>query len=180
MCGQFQTRHPIESEPLNRLLPPPCSQAELQALLHYNPRTGTFTWKISKGANAQVGAVAGYASDYYRIMINGKEYRAHKLAWYYVYGVWILIDHKDCDTLNNRLKNLRPASESQNMCNRRMKRTLDLPKGVSRGRRGVGFRARIMVNRIQHSLGVFQTVDAAALAYKKAAKKLHGEFARVA
>ena len=54
------------------------------------------------------------------ITVDGKRYRAHRLAWLYVYGAWPLgrLDHEDTDRQNNRIKNLRPASNAENLHNR--------------------------------------------------------------
>jgi hypothetical protein len=96
--------------------------------------------------------------------------------------VWLFdhmpqIDHKNGDGLDNRKRNLRPATHSQNQCN-----TLGhhgrkcAHKGVTqvRGR----FRANITVGGRQRFLGSFADERSAAQAYAAAAQLLHGPFAR--
>jgi hypothetical protein len=52
-------------------------------------------------------------------------------------------------------------------------------KGVHFWKARKKFRALISKDGKQHYIGVFPTAEAAALAYNKAAKKLHGKFARL-
>ena len=98
-------------------------------------------------------------------------------------GPW-LADHIDGNGLNNRRENLRSATASQNMWNRRPQRSARSPlKGVQprpAGKRTPArFRARITIDRKTISLGDHETAQAAALAYDRAAEKLFGDFARL-
>ena len=54
-------------------------------------------------------------------------------------------------------------------------------KGVYRARGSIkkNYRAQIKANKKTYYLGSFEKTDKAGAAYKKAAKQLHGEFARV-
>jgi hypothetical protein len=90
-------------------------------------------------------------------------------------------DHINRNKLDNRRGNLRRATHSQNMCNRVVKSRL--PKS---GYRGVVWRvargkwsACINVKRKEHFLGYFADKEDAARAYDDAARRLHGEFARL-
>ena len=85
------------------------------------------------------------------------------------------VDHKDRDRQNNRWDNLRLATVSQNRMNCGIKSRSGLPKGVkfNKGRYG----ARIVVDKVDHWLGTFDTPEEACQAYKAAANDLHGEFA---
>jgi hypothetical protein len=111
-------------------------------------------------------------------MIGKKEYREHRLAWFYVHGVWPaqLLDHINADVADNRIANLREATPSQNCCNRRIQsRNSTGFKGVSR--RKYAWEANIMLNGKPRYLGHFKTPIAAHEAYLAAADELHGEFA---
>ncbi len=90
------------------------------------------------------------------------------------------IDHRDCDGLNNRRSNLRPASDFQNACNRsKQEGTSSRFKGVAWNKRKRNWEAYIKVNRKKQYLGNFGDEIDAALAYNKAAIQLFGEFANV-
>lgn len=84
------------------------------------------------------------------------------------------IDHRNRDTLDNRKGNLRPATHSQNMANRRSWSRTGF-KGVHRT--ACGWRAQITKHGRKTHLGVFSSPDAAARAYDEAARRTHGEFA---
>jgi hypothetical protein len=158
------------------------SRARLRALLHYHPQTGEFRWLKRVSPSIQPGDMAGTLDNqgYRRIIIKGRPYRAHHLAWFYMKGKWcrLVIDHRDGDPANNRWNNLRSATRSQNSANRRLHRNNACGlKGVSA--HGDRWCATICKNgRIRH-LGLFPTPQAAHAAYAKAARKLFGEFARM-
>lgn len=90
----------------------------LVSLLHYDELTGIFTWRHDRG-HGLAGKVAGTRTlhGYWQISINDRLYRAHRLAWFYVHGVWParVLDHIDGDRLNNRLNNLRDISPKENV-----------------------------------------------------------------
>src|SRR5574337_1093125 len=95
----------------------PLAQEKLKELLEYNPVSGDFYWKVNRG-NARAGDKAGTikvvkdAWSCISIMVSGKHYLAHRLAWFYIYGEWpdTDIDHKDGNSLNNAFLNLRLAT----------------------------------------------------------------------
>ena len=90
----------------------------------------------------------------------------------------IEVGHINGDSLDNRRCNLRLATRAQNACNTRMRShsTIGL-KGVERD--GKRYRARITVGGKRLPLGSFDSKEEAYSAYCKAAKELHGEFARL-
>ena len=88
------------------------------------------------------------------------------------------VDHVDRDGLNNRRENLRLSTPAQNQQNQR--RHIDSTTGYKGVRYNKGkWMARISVNKVRVYLGVFETPEAAYAAYCDAAKKYHGEFARL-
>jgi hypothetical protein len=151
----------------------------LRELLDYNPATGVFKWKLSYRMRRK-GLVAGrrHGGWYWCIRVDSREYLAHRLAWLYVYGRWPLdqIDHINGIRFDNRIANLREATNSQNKQNRKPK--VAGLKGVYRQKNR--WRARITINRRCLYLGTFSTPEAASAAYREAAIKHFGEFARFA
>jgi HNH endonuclease len=153
----------------------------LRELLHYDPATGVFTWRVTNSNRAPAGHVAGSPNKrgYIAIGIAGKTYYAHRLAWLYMTGSWPEddVDHRDLDKSNNRWSNLRPATRSQQIANTKARKTNRCGlKGVCE-RRG-RYMATITKNGEQYYIGDFPSPEMAAAAYEAKAKALFGEYAR--
>lgn len=147
--------------------------------MEYSKHTGLFLWRMQRGNSVTVaGSIAGTtrADGYVRIKIDGNFYRAHRLAWFYVTGIWPSdqIDHKDRNRSNNRWNNLRQATRSQNGAN--MTRVKSSLKGAFKD--GNRWRSHIKVSGRCIYLGMFGSPESAHSAYVEAAKKYHGEFSR--
>ena len=157
----------------------------LRQLLHYDPTTGIFVRRIAVGRHGchKAGTVAGHLNakhGYVTIRVDGRSYLAQRLAWLYKTGRWPKkqIDHEDQDRTNDRFKNLREATNTQNHQNKKT-RNVNGFKGISLsngGRYGDRWYARIKVGRKTKYLGSFDTKDEAHLAYAEAAKLHFGEF----
>jgi len=95
----------------------------LRELLEYDPETGVFIWKTGRGS-VKAGSVAGSkeANGYVRIRCDGGRYMAHRLAWLYVHGEFPPeeIDHINGVRDDNRLRNLRCVSRTENTRNQRL------------------------------------------------------------
>jgi hypothetical protein len=93
----------------------------------------------------------------------------------------LLVDHRNNNSLDNRRDNLRLATHSQNTCNRRMNKSNASSqfRGVSLFRSRRIWYARIKIHGKSIFLGYFDSEIDAAKAYDNAAKKYHGEFARL-
>ena len=157
----------------------------LLKLLHYEPSTGVFTWRESPccriPAGARAGSVNTSRSDqpYWNIMVNAKNYRSGRLAWLYMTGKWPKreIDHRDGNPLNDVWSNLRPATSTQNKANQKIRRDNKTGfKGVHPCRNR--FSARAHIRGVYKHLGVFDTAEEAAAAYRQATVAVHGEYVR--
>jgi hypothetical protein len=152
----------------------------LRKLLNYAPATGVFRRRVRKGPY-NVGAIAGTIhppKGYRQIYIDGKFYRANRLAWLYMTGKWPkleigYINHKTSDT---RWANLRAMTPSQRRATSRTRNKLGV-RGVWITKSGK-YVAAIRVAGKKRYLGVFDTVEKASVAYARAAKDTFGQFAR--
>lgn len=159
------------------------SLAQLRRILSYDAETGTFVWVCPPDNHPRlIGVAAGTVGPdgYVAIKIDGRKYKAHRLAWLYVHGELpkSRIDHRDGNQFNNSIENLRLATQSQNCANCARKRGKKLPKGVRYMRNK--YQARIGAGHKLIHLGTYHTVHAAAAAYETAARRIYGEFARPA
>ena len=91
-----------------------------------------------------------------------------------------MVDHINGDKLDNRKSNLRFCNKAKNAMNCKVhKHNTSGYKGVAWHKQAKKWRAYIVLNDKQKSLGVFNSKEEAALAYNKAAIELFGEFAKV-
>ena len=108
-----------------------------------------------------------------------KAYKEHRLIWLYHYGVWPdnQLDHINGIRDDNRIENLREATNQQNMFNRKsVKSSTSQYKGVSWNKQLKKWSANYKINSEQIRLGVFSDEIDAANAYDKATVELHGSY----
>lgn len=154
----------------------------LRQVLHYDPLTGVFTWRMKLSNAAPVGKIAASVVGNYRgACIDGIKYYLHRLAFLYMTGAWPKheVDHWNGVGSDNRWKNLREATSGQNKANRVPTSSVGI-LGVNRSsaRCRHPFEASICSGGYRRRIGYFDTVEEAAAAYAKAAVEVHGEFAR--
>jgi hypothetical protein len=136
-------------------------------------RYGNLKWTVS-GKDGKFYAVRGVKTSPEEIMITSM----HREMMNALKGV--LVDHKNGNNLDNRRSNLRLATPTENSCNRRkMRDGTSRYKGVCFHRRRGKYVARIKIHRKSIFLGEFDSELEGAKAYDAAAKKHHGEFARL-
>lgn len=132
--------------------------------LNYDPASGIFTWKIARG-KSKVDKIAGCVDcfGYIVIRIDGMNYKAHRLAWLYVYGDWPSdsIDHINGIKTDNRLINIRDVTGRENSLNKKVHREGKLPY-VSKTKNNK-WRAYFYLDNKQKWVGVY---DDQEIAYK--------------
>lgn len=162
--------------------------AYLHECFSYDPWTGDLTWKerpiehfkSSRGRNianaTYAGKIAGAMSHGYNsVVIGASGYRAHRIIWAMVYGEWPKdqIDHINLDRTDNRIANLRLATNGENSCNRFSQSNNKCGyKGVSYHKASGKYEAK--VSKVY--LGLFQTAELAYAACCAARESMHGEF----
>lgn len=160
-------------------------QETLQALLRYEPDTGKLFWKERplemfkserswKMWNTRFAGMEAFASigrqGYFQGGLYNKTRYAHRVIWKLRHGVEPdQIDHLDGDRTNNRLHNLREVSAAENRKNqRRPERNVSGVIGVGWSDQRKKWRAQIQVDGKCKHLGLFEDLEAAAIARKEA------------
>lgn len=156
---------------------------DVSQVFSYDPESGTIRWKISPRMNIHAGTVAGSVDrkGYRIIRYRNFGFKAHRLAWMLYARSWPAgqIDHINMIRDDNRIENLREATNGENKWN-----TL-AQSNNSHGSKGVAWDAqrqrwvaRIMVRGRRMKIGRYGTREEAAQAYAAAAEKHAGKFAR--
>lgn len=153
--------------------------ADIRAQIAYDPSTGEFKWLVNKqGAAARIGASAGCRRDdnYVQLVIDGRRYFAHRLAWQLTHGdipAGAEIDHIDHDPSNNRIENLRLVTTSGNRKNRSAdSRNKSGVNGVYWATHANAWAAQIRSERRTRHLGYFKDLADAAAARKAAEQSM--------
>lgn len=150
------------------------TQDELRALVRYEPdgRLIALTRRGSVGAGVAIGSVkkTGKNAGYGQAEVDGKPYGLHRLVWFYHRGTWPKeIDHMNGDRLDNRIENLRPADRHVQMQN--IHRAIGAVGLLGVSKEGKRFKASIVINGKQRSIGRFITAQQASDAYWAARKE---------
>ena len=155
------------------------TQERLKQCVYYNEITGVFT-RISCGQNpSRIGKPTGTLTNhgYLRMRVDKQLYSAHRLAWLYVHGAFPdgQIDHINGDRTDNRIANLRAATNQQNSENQHAPRSNSKLKmrGVSWHKLAKKYVAQIVVAGKKKHLGCFDTPEEAYSSYVSAKKSSH-------
>lgn len=159
------------------------TEDRLREVLRYDHESGVFTWLVRLADNVKAGTEAGcIAKTGYRLIaIDKRQHRAHRLAWLYVYGSFpaAQIDHINGDRGDNRIANLRPATNAENNRNvgARANNTSGF-KGVSFFKKTGRWKAQATINGKNKHIGYYASPEEASAAYEAYVKPHHGEYFR--
>jgi len=151
---------------------------EIKQSFYY--KDGDLYWqKSSKGTKKD--AKAGWKSKTcIQIEFNQKNYKAHRVIFLLHYGYLPkIIDHIDGNPHNNKIENLREATQSQNLMNAKLR------KNNTSGFKGVSFLenkkkwlAQADLNKKHYYLGIFDTKEQAINAANEFRKQHFKDFFR--
>lgn len=156
------------------------TQERLKELFDYDPMTGWFTNRFSRGRakiGERAGSSSGHIQGYRRLVVDYERVYEHQAAWLYVYGEWIEeLDHNDRDGSHNAISNLRPCTRTQNNCNTRQATGQSGLRGAYLDSRSLKWYSKIQFGDMVTYLGSFNTAEEAHEAFEAAAEQFHGEF----
>jgi hypothetical protein len=143
-------------------------------------REGDLYWKVArKGTKKHKKAGTLNLHGYMQTQINGKIYKNHRII-FMMFNGWLpeQIDHIDRNTLNNSINNLRPATNTQNQCNSKVRITSQSGiKNVRWEKRRNKWQVRLKINGKDKHIGYFNDLETAKAKAIEARKLYYGEFA---
>ena len=152
-----------------------------QEYLHqwFNYVDGNLYYKKSK-SKIKIGQKAGWlsSSGYYRIKIDGIDYSLHRVIFKYHYGhIPEVVDHIDGNKSNNKIENLRPATQSWNViCTNKRSNNTSGHKNISWHSQSKKWWVRVYVNGKRKSFGLYKNIEDAVKMAKQARINNHGGF----
>ena len=150
----------------------------------FEHRDGKLYWRTVAHPNKKylVGQEAGsiHQTGYRHVSWLGKVHKVHRLIFLLEHGYLPPeIDHINSDRQDNRLKNLRPATRSENQCNRNaLSNNTSGYAGVSWHGKSKAWVVRLMKNGKSKSIGYFKDLELAGLVSAEARSLYHGAYAK--
>lgn len=149
------------------------NKEELENRFVFDVERGEICYRIKIKAN-NAGDVAGTkrSDGYTRIRIGRKAYFAHRLIYFIATGTQPeYLDHKNGDKSDNRISNLRVATNSENMCNHQKR----APQGIYL--RFKKWHGRVMKDYRTHRITPTRDKEEAMRRMIELRQSLHGRFA---
>ena len=151
------------------------TQERLKELFEYDEERGALIRKTSRGGS-KAGTVAGTIRKDGRLetTIDRVTYLVNRLMWMFHYGEdpsEMIVDHRNEDCSDDRIENLRLATNGQNLIN------VSKTKGYCWDKVNKKYMAKIQINGITKFIGRYLTEAEARAAYVEKARKVFGEFA---
>jgi len=154
------------------------TQEIVNDLLKYED--GNLYWKKDVAKNVKTGSKAGCFDKfkYVLIKINKKIYKAHHIVWIIHHGYKPkMIDHIDGNPSNNRIENLREATNSQNQWNKKVyKYSKSGIRGVTWCKKNNKWKTGCKLDGKNYYFGMFENLLEAKEAVQKFQKSKFGEF----
>ena len=156
------------------------TQQQLKEYLEY--RNGHLWWIKKSARRIKVGQQFGYYDNrgYIQGWLKGRTYLEHRLVWLYHNGKWPkeCIDHINGIRDDNRIENLREATNQQNNFNRKSREgSSSQYKGVCWDKKGKKWVVHYRYKGKLYYVGRYECEEEAAEAYQKATEHLHKEYA---
>jgi hypothetical protein len=153
------------------------SYQEAHQWFFYDKTDGNLYWKMRPSNNVLWGDKVGGKDKkgYIVFQLNGKTYRAHNIIYVMQHGDGSIppdktVDHADKNSSNNRIENLRLATDRQQHINKNT-------RGFCWHKRDNKWQTRHKTAGKNESLGYFTTALQARLAYERHTSALEPEFA---
>ena len=146
-------------------------------------KNGKLFWKskLNQFSRVKIGSETGYlASDgYIRTKIKQKLYGNHQIIFLMFNGyIPEQVDHINRDRLDNRIENLRAATNSQNQHNKSIaKNNTSGIQGVTWNKNAKKWYVQLMFKKKQMYFGAYKDLELAELVISEVRKKYHGDFA---
>lgn len=124
--------------------------------------------------------IAMGAKRYARVSVDGKAQALHRMIYLWHHGILPkTLDHIDGNRANNKIENLREATQQQNCLNRKHHTNSKSPyKNVYWSEAANKWAVMVSVNKQRTYLGVYEDIELADLVAMEARDKFHGQFAR--
>ena len=144
-------------------------------------RDGVLYWKVRTSNRVRVGyPVGSLEQGYLKTSVLGQRMLVHRIIFLIHHGYLPdIVDHVDCNPLNNCIDNLRAATNNQNKHNGKMRvNNTSGVKGVYWNNQKGKWQAQICVDGRTRNLGRYDLLSEAESVVKAARADLHKEFAR--